>query len=53
MIDDDVEVEYSESILELADKVIGSKNSLSLGGITDQDIHHLLIFLISIFTTIN
>ena len=31
MIDDDVEVEYSESILELADKVIGSKNSLSLG----------------------
>ena len=31
MIDDDVEVEYSESILELADKVIGAKNSLSLG----------------------
>ena len=31
MLDDDVEVEYSESILELADKVIGSKNSLSLG----------------------
>ena len=31
MLEDDVDVEYSESILELADKVIGSKNSLSLG----------------------
>ena len=30
-LEEDVEVEYSESILELADKVIGSKNSLSLG----------------------
>jgi len=31
ILDDDVDVEYSESILELADKVIGSKNALSLG----------------------
>ena len=31
ILEDDVEVEYSESILELADKVIGSKNALSLG----------------------
>jgi superfamily I DNA and/or RNA helicase len=31
ILEDDVDVEYSESILELADKVIGSKNALSLG----------------------
>ena len=31
ILDEDVDVEYSESILELADKVIGSKNALSLG----------------------
>ena len=31
ILEDDVDIEYSESILELADKVIGSKNALSLG----------------------
>ena len=31
LLEDDIETEYSESILELSDKVIGSRNALSLG----------------------
>ena len=47
MLDDDVEVEYSESILELADKVIGSK-LFELRWHIDRGTLHLLTFQIFI-----